>query len=47
MRRLRLVTKTLLVTILLHALAALMLGDFRFASFLQGTHSGIVSLACK
>jgi hypothetical protein len=38
--RLRLVTQTLLVAILLHALAALVLGDLRFSSFLQRAHRG-------
>ena len=33
--RLRLVTQTLLVAILLHALAALVLGDFRLPAFFQ------------
>jgi hypothetical protein len=32
---LRLVTKTLLMAIFLHPLAAFMFGNFRFASFLQ------------
>src|SRR5688572_15568276 len=39
--RLRLVTQTLLVAILLHALAALVLGDFRLPALLQGSHRGV------
>ena len=42
--RLRLVTQTLLVAILLHALAALVFGDLRFSSFLQGAHRGLVRM---
>jgi hypothetical protein len=38
-RQLRLVAKTLLMAILLHALAALVLGNFRLASFLKRAHS--------
>lgn len=34
-----LVTQTLLVTILAHALAALMLVNFGFTSLLQGSHN--------
>jgi hypothetical protein len=37
---LRLVAETLLMATLLHALAALVLGNFRFASFFEGAHSG-------
>src|SRR5205085_4202891 len=44
-RRLRLVTQTLLVPILLHPLAAFVLGDFSFASFFERTHSGKINLA--
>ena len=36
--RLALIAQTLLVAVEFHPLLALMLGDFRFASFLQGTH---------
>lgn len=36
---LRLVTKTLLMTILPHPLAAFMLGDFGFSFFLERTHN--------
>ena len=36
--RLALVAQTLLVAVEFHPLLALVLGDFRFASFLQGTH---------
>jgi len=39
-RVLRLVAETLLVATLLHALAALVLGNFRFASFFERAHSG-------
>ena len=44
MARLRLVAQTLLVAILLHALAALVLGDLRFSSFLQGAHRDLVRM---
>jgi hypothetical protein len=37
---LRLVAKTLLMTTLLHTLAALVLGNFRFTSFFKRAHSG-------
>ena|SRR5205809_5586428 len=37
--RLRLVAKTLLMATLLHALMALVLCNFRFASFFEGAHS--------
>ena len=39
-RALRLIAETLFVSALPHALAALVLGDFRFASFLERAHSG-------
>lgn len=39
-RVLRLVAETLLMATLLHALAALVLGNFRFASFFERAHSG-------
>ncbi len=35
-----LVAETLLMATLLHALAALVLGNFRFASFFERAHSG-------
>ena len=35
-----LVTETLLMATLLHALAALVLGNFRLASFFERAHSG-------
>jgi hypothetical protein len=38
--RLRLIAETLLMATLLHALAALVLGNFRFASFFERAHSG-------
>jgi hypothetical protein len=38
-RALRLVAETLLMATLLHALAALVLGNFRFASFFERAHS--------
>ena len=38
-QRLRLIAETLLMTTLLHALAALVLGNFRFASFFERAHS--------
>ena len=38
-RALCLVAETLLVATLLHALAALVLGNFRFASFFERAHS--------
>ena len=41
---LRLVAQTLLVAIRLHALATLVLIDFRFTAFLQGTHDTGVGL---
>ena len=44
-RALRLIPEALLVPILLHPLAAFVLGDFSFASFFERTHSGKISLA--
>ena len=43
-RGLRLVTQTFLMAILLHALAALVFGDLRFSTFLQGAHRGLISM---
>jgi hypothetical protein len=37
-RALRLISQPLLMPMRLHALAALMLGNFRFASFLERAH---------
>ena len=42
-----LVAQTLLMAILFHALLALVLIDFRFTAFLDGTHGGIVSVVKK
>ena len=42
--RLRLVTQTLLVAILLHALTTLVFGDLRFSSFFQGTHKALIRM---
>lgn len=45
-RPLRLVPETFLVPMRLHALAALMLGNFRFASFLKRAHSNFQIREC-
>jgi hypothetical protein len=46
-RALCLVAETLLMTTLLHALAALVLGDFRFASFFERAHSVFQIRECR
>ena len=43
---LRLISEALLVPIRFHALAALMLGNFRFASFLKRAHSDFQIREC-
>jgi hypothetical protein len=45
-RALRLIPEALLVPIRFHALAALMLGNFRFASFLKRAHSDFQIREC-
>jgi hypothetical protein len=45
-RALRLIPEAFLVPIRFHALAALMLGNFRFASFLKRAHSDFQIREC-
>ena len=44
---LRLVAQTLLVAVFFHPLAALVLGDFCFSSFLQRAHRGVVAISTR
>jgi hypothetical protein len=46
-RALRLIAETLFVATLPHALAALVLGNFRFASFLERAHSVFQICECR